>query len=1420
MQLLVIENLLIAHIEFRTDDSPDVVPYIFERSLETVVVQLDDMLIKVRDEYIKLLEKYTRVLMEHKVLMGNCSNLTKGKIYMTMKHYQETNRQNRDRNYNEIMKYLNICHTLYYAYELLLRHGLRSFLIFFQDRVEKSMLNENIILHNIIREVEEYMGPLLNIQTLPDGSITGIPETVKFGHPKFYRLRDITCDHFKQKDHSETRVIIFCEYRETVIETYGILSLSQPLIKPRIFMGQSSITQKQQMSVIKAFRDGSCNTLISTCIGEEGIDVGNVDLIICFDISNKSPIRMIQRMGRTGRKREGRIVILVTEGKEQQTLKECLIQKQSLNYHILQSKAFENDLYKDNPRMIPVDLEPKCNKIFITVKPEDKQKPQKGKNRSLKDMFKSIAQETKNIFRNEHDTVVDVNERLPIKKFYWNKGTEFLNCEQPEDKINFEDKINKIRMSQPIGFIEHSTKTNLLVSLLQSCESKKYNIPTMQTRMPFSESQSGKSNSGSTTNTLKQVDIRNMFVKPLSTGIDVITTQLKADKERHQPKHTCNEQVGNYLNTLENEDNNNCKICVHLFNCSQYHATYNIDFNITTWINPDLSIFDNVNEKSLLHFEKSIIESIESANAIAVEKEKDEKIYVRNDLDNTSNFIESPFKTQKNVLQGCDIFESSLPNLPFTQIELQDLRNRGKINKNNSSLNIDEFNSFDFEQTRKNDINVPENNLGDSDRIVDTTKRDNAVSNTSNFIQSPYKAPNSLPNVLKNCNIFNSPLPSIALTQIEFQHQEKIEKNTLNMNEKNINKDDINDILSFFNCTGLEEMWENLLDTSETTVIYSPKSYKQHDVEEDSDSPVLTFNKKRMARRTQTSTQRKESQMKNDSLNNDTRTKTISFSSDEDGNINIPSPVLPNKSKCNKNGTFQERLEAFDISDIVDLSAYGLTDAATVGFKPNLEVSHQSNINSCKSVDLIDSRKLSANTETGYTNMVTHLNNCVDDFCETLCDDSFQKKIDKNINQNVKKTDHTEPILEHYKNELKIVSKSNSKPKVEMKVNNNKQWEKEIWNFCMESDSSLENQIHSNKGDIQSTSNKTANQEHIRSINSAISDVIDLTSDHCLSSPSRSPSLIKSQRLNTQKSSFINRRINFDDDFIDDSPFSYSSKIKEYKDVKNTAKTLLALKKPSREVKNKNSAEKLDNINSFVSDEKQLTIIGSTSKELSPMLNRLEITKDSFNLKKPAKKLVFSDDDDDDFELDYGKAVPFIRPKPKNSNVAVDLTKEPCKNNEARKNQKLVLKDCPYLNLEAEVLECDSDSTEESCFDGSFEKSFVDDDAFLNTTVMHARYLESVKDTNSGKFKIPQVPASNKNVYSQIENIGENTYLNDTFCVNSQDIEQDNIEDLSELEIAELILKEKKRNKRKVKKQHKAISTKKRIIETSSSDSD
>ena len=60
---------------------------------------------------------------------------------------------------------------------------------------------------------------------------------------------------------------------------------------------------------LQKFRSGVYNVLVATSIGEEGLDIIEVDLVICFD-ANVSPLRMIQRMGRTGRKHDGQVDIL------------------------------------------------------------------------------------------------------------------------------------------------------------------------------------------------------------------------------------------------------------------------------------------------------------------------------------------------------------------------------------------------------------------------------------------------------------------------------------------------------------------------------------------------------------------------------------------------------------------------------------------------------------------------------------------------------------------------------------------------------------------------------------------------------------------------------------------------------------------------------------------------------------------------------------------------------------------------------------------------------------------------------------------------------------------------------------------------------------------------------------------------------
>ena len=77
------------------------------------------------------------------------------------------------------------------------------------------------------------------------------------------------------------------------------------------------MNQREQQEAVADFRKGIYNVLCCTCIGEEGLDIGQVDLIINVD-SLSSSIRTQQRAGRTGRKRDGRVVYLLCEGAEKE----------------------------------------------------------------------------------------------------------------------------------------------------------------------------------------------------------------------------------------------------------------------------------------------------------------------------------------------------------------------------------------------------------------------------------------------------------------------------------------------------------------------------------------------------------------------------------------------------------------------------------------------------------------------------------------------------------------------------------------------------------------------------------------------------------------------------------------------------------------------------------------------------------------------------------------------------------------------------------------------------------------------------------------------------------------------------------------------------------------------------------------------
>lgn len=47
------------------------------------------------------------------------------------------------------------------------------------------------------------------------------------------------------------------------------------------------------LQVINKFKAGEYNVLVATCIGEEGLDIGEIDVTVCYD-ADKAPTRMVR----------------------------------------------------------------------------------------------------------------------------------------------------------------------------------------------------------------------------------------------------------------------------------------------------------------------------------------------------------------------------------------------------------------------------------------------------------------------------------------------------------------------------------------------------------------------------------------------------------------------------------------------------------------------------------------------------------------------------------------------------------------------------------------------------------------------------------------------------------------------------------------------------------------------------------------------------------------------------------------------------------------------------------------------------------------------------------------------------------------------------------------------------------------------
>jgi ATP-dependent DNA helicase MPH1 len=379
----VIDGLEISKVEIRTEESIDIRQFVHRRNIDQILLDPSDEIIMIRDHFSKALQPLANKLCAQNAYWNKdpMSFTTFGLIKAKQRWYMSDAGRKASQGMKGMMTSLfGVLGSVAHSIKLLNFHGIGPFydsVKDFRQGVEDG--NKGGKYRKQVTESPEFRKMMDRIQVW-------INKEDFIGHPKLTYLCDTIMNHFLDAGEgrledgappSSTRVIVFSEYRDSAEDIARVLNRHGPMIRASIFVGQADskrsegMNQQKQQDTINKFKRGIFNVIVATSIGEEGLDIGEVDLIVCYDAS-ASPIRMLQRMGRTGRKRTGNIVLLLMRGKEEENFT-----KAKDNYEQMQKMIsdgvrfnFRHDL---SARIIPKEITPVVDKCLIDIPPENTQ---------------------------------------------------------------------------------------------------------------------------------------------------------------------------------------------------------------------------------------------------------------------------------------------------------------------------------------------------------------------------------------------------------------------------------------------------------------------------------------------------------------------------------------------------------------------------------------------------------------------------------------------------------------------------------------------------------------------------------------------------------------------------------------------------------------------------------------------------------------------------------------------------------------------------------------------------------------------------------------------------------------------------------------------------------------------------------------
>ena len=303
----ICKNLSIDEVELRTRESPDVSPYLQELKIERVIVDLPSSMLGIRSALLRLFQGYVDELRHRKVFFGPP---TKTELIKLQKRLFLSIAKG-NHNYNNLLA-VSACAQavkLQHALELLETQTLQGFHKYLKELMNQATKKKNKGATRLIAKPEFTFALTTSERLLGAG----------FEHPKIARLKEIVESEFAKNE--DAKLIIFSQFRETARILCKMLN-SIKGARAKMFVGQakketsdgevSGLTQKEQKEIIREFSSREINILCATSIGEEGLDIPEVNVVVFYE-PVASAIRAIQRAGRTARLMKGKIIMLITK---------------------------------------------------------------------------------------------------------------------------------------------------------------------------------------------------------------------------------------------------------------------------------------------------------------------------------------------------------------------------------------------------------------------------------------------------------------------------------------------------------------------------------------------------------------------------------------------------------------------------------------------------------------------------------------------------------------------------------------------------------------------------------------------------------------------------------------------------------------------------------------------------------------------------------------------------------------------------------------------------------------------------------------------------------------------------------------------------------------------------------------------------